>query len=377
MERIYFDHNATSPLRPAARAALLATLDAGNASSVHAEGRAARGLIEKARMTLARHFGVKPEVVVFASGATEAANMVLRPALAGMHCENLLIGGGEHPCVTAGHGFSPEAVAPVALTQDGRLDLDDLGAKLAGRGTPMLALQAANNETGAIQPVAEAAALVHDAGGLVVCDAVQAFGRVDCSFAATGADVILVSSHKIGGPKGVGAAIFARRAVMPKTPRIRGGGQERGHRGGTENVSAIAGFGAAVEAVLAGGDEEMTRLRAMRDRIEAGLRDLAPEAVIFAEKAPRLANTLAFALPGLAAETMVAALDVEGVALSSGSACSSGKVAASAVLAAMGVAPDIARCALQISLGWSNFEQQGVAFLEILARVRQRMRNRS
>ncbi len=286
MERIYFDHNATSPLRPAARAALLATLDAGNASSVHAEGRAARGLIEKARMTLARHFGVKPEVVVFASGATEAANMVLRPALAGMHCENLLIGGGEHPCVTAGHGFSPEAVAPVALTQDGRLDLDDLGAKLAGRGTPMLALQAANNETGAIQPVAEAAALVHDAGGLVVCDAVQAFGRVDCSFAATGADVILVSSHKIGGPKGVGAAIFARRAVMPKTPRIRGGGQERGHRGGTENVSAIAGFGAAVEAVLAGGDEEMTRLRAMRDRIEAGLRDLAPEAVIFAEKAP-------------------------------------------------------------------------------------------
>jgi cysteine desulfurase len=241
----------------------------------------------------------------------------------------------------------------------------------------MLALQAANNETGAIQPVAEAAALVHEAGGVLVCDAVQAFGRLDCTFDAVGADVLFVSSHKLGGPKGVGAAIFARRAVLPQTSWMRGGGQERGHRGGTENVAGIAGFAAAVAEVLTEGEAEMTRLGAMRARIEAGVMDLAPEAVIFAAHAPRLANTLSLALPGRSAETMVAAFDVEGVALSSGSACSSGKVASSSVLAAMGVAPDIARCALRISLGWSNFEQEGVAFLEKLARLRQRMRSRA
>ncbi|MCW2317536.1 cysteine desulfurase [Rhodoblastus acidophilus] len=374
MARIYFDHNATSTLRPAARAAMIAALDAGNASSVHAEGRAARALIETARAHLARAFGVKPELVVFTSGATESANMVLQPALAGYACETLLIGGGEHPCVTAGHGFG--AACPVALDGDGRLDLADLRARLAGAVAPMLALQAANNETGVIQPVTEAAALVHDAGGVVVCDAVQALGRIDCSFEATGADVLFVSSHKIGGPKGVGAAIFSRRAVMPAQALLRGGGQERGKRGGTENVAAIAGFGAAFQDVCATGADEMVRIGALRDRIEAEVRALAPEAVVFGANAPRLPNTLAFALPGLPAETLVAALDVEGVAISSGSACSSGKVAPSAVLAAMGIAPEISRCALRISLGWPNNEPEGVAFATILARVRHRMQRR-
>ncbi len=323
---------------------------------------------------IARHFGVKPELVVFTSGATEAANMVLRPALAGLACDRLLLGGGEHPCVVSGHGFA-EAVR-VALDGEGRLDLADLRAKLSGPGVPMLALQAANNETGVIQPVAEAAALVHEAGGVVVCDAVQALGRVDCGFAATGADVLFVSSHKIGGPKGVGAAIFARRAVTPAERLLRGGGQERGFRAGTENVAAIAGFAAAFSEVLAQGAAEMARLGALRDRIEAEVLALAPEAVVFGAGAPRLQNTLAFALPGFSAETMVAALDVEGVALSSGSACSSGKVSASAVLGAMGVAPEVARCALRISLGWPNSEQEGVAFPDILAKVRQRMSQR-
>ncbi|MCW2275250.1 aminotransferase class V-fold PLP-dependent enzyme [Rhodoblastus acidophilus] len=374
MARLYFDHNATSPLRPAAREALIAALDAGNASSVHAEGRSARAKIENARGKIARHFGVRPELVVFTSGATEAANMVLRPALAGLACDRLLLGGGEHPCVVSGHGFA-EAVR-VALDGEGRLDLADLRAKLTGPGVPMLALQAANNETGVIQPVAEAAAFVHEAGGVVVCDAVQALGRVDCGFAATGADVLFVSSHKIGGPKGVGAAIFARRAVTPAEKLLRGGGQERGFRGGTENVAAIAGFAAAFSEVLAQGAAEMARLGALRDRIEADVLALAPEAVVFGAGAPRLQNTLAFALPGFSAETMVAALDVEGVALSSGSACSSGKVSASAVLGAMGVAPEVARCALRISLGWPNSEQEGVAFPDILAKVRQRMSQR-
>jgi cysteine desulfurase len=373
MARIYFDHNATSPLRPAAREAMIAALDAGNASSVHAEGRAARGKIESARSAVARHFGVKPELVVFTSGATEAANMVLTPALTGMTCDRLIVGGGEHPCVSSGHGFG-DAVSAVPLDAQGRLDLAGLPTELAG--VPMLALQAANNETGVIQPVAEAAALVHEAGGVVVCDAVQALGRMDCSFAATGADVLFVSSHKIGGPKGVGAAIFARRAVMPAQAFLRGGGQERGKRGGTENVAAIVGFAAAFQEVVSQGEAEMARLGALRDRIEADVRALAPEAVVFGAGAARLQNTLAFALPGLAAETLVAALDVEGVAISSGSACSSGKVSASAVLASMGVAPEIARCALRISLGWPNNETEGVAFAPILARVRQRMRNR-
>jgi cysteine desulfurase len=374
MARIYFDHNATSPLRPAARDALIAALDAGNASSVHAEGRFSRARIENARALVARHFGVKPELVIFTSGATEAANMVFSPTLAGLACNRLLVGGGEHPCVVSGHTFG-EATR-VALDAEGRLDLADLLAKLAGAKNPMLALQAANNETGVIQPVREAAALVHEAGGVLVCDAVQALGRIDCTFAATGADVLFVSSHKIGGPKGVGAVIFSRRAAMPAKALLRGGGQERGLRGGTENVAAIAGFAAAFQEVLAEGAAEMKRLGALRDRIEADVRAMAADVVVFGAGAPRLANTLAFALPGLAAETMVAALDVEGVAVSSGSACSSGKVSASTVLEAMGVAPEISRCALRISLGWPNNEQEGVAFPDILAKVRHRMLHR-
>jgi cysteine desulfurase len=376
MQRIYLDHNATSPLRPAAREALVAALDAGNASSVHAEGRAARGLIESARASLARSFGTKPELVIFTSGATEAANMVLRPEMHGFAGATLLIGGGEHACVLSGHGFPPDSVRSVRLDGQGRLDLDHLRDQLAGAESPVLALQAVNNETGVIQPVAAAAALVHEAGGLLVCDAVQAFGRLDCSLGATGADILFVSSHKIGGPKGVGAAVFARRAVLPRLPFVRGGGQERGHRGGTENVAAISGFAAAAVEALADCEAERARLGEYRDDLQAGVLVIAPEAAIFGREALRVGNTLAFALPGLAAETLVAAFDVEGVALSSGSACSSGKVTPSLVLGAMGVADDLARSALRISLGWNNQRQEVVRFLEIFAKVTNRMRNR-
>jgi cysteine desulfurase len=372
MSRIYFDHNATSPLRPEARQALVRGLEAGNASSVHAEGRAARALVETARVALAAALETKPELVVFVSGATEAANMALRPRAG----QALVVGAGEHPCVLAGHGFAPDRVAPVALDAQGRLDLADLRKKLAGSGArPVLALQAVNNETGVIQPVAEAAALVHAAGGLLVCDAVQAFGRVDCSFTATGADLIFLSSHKLGGPKGVGALAVARRDLLP-APLIRGGGQERGLRGGTENVAAIAGFGAAAAQAACERDAESLRLAGLRDKLQAGLLEIAPEAAIFGADAARVGNSLAFALPGLAAETMVAAFDVEGVALSSGSACSSGKVTPSHVLAAMGVAPDLSRSALRISLGWSTQPEEVVRFLQILGKVRERMRRR-
>ncbi|WP_298428632.1 cysteine desulfurase family protein [Rhodoblastus sp.] len=374
MSRIYFDYNATAPLRPAARTALSAALDAGNASSVHAEGRAARALVEGARTAIARALRTRPDLVIFVSGATEAAATALRPREGG----RLLVGAGEHPCVQAGHSFAAEHVAPVRIDPQGRLDLDDLNARLADApgARPILALQAVNNETGVIQPVAVAAERVHAAGGLVVCDAVQAFGRIPCGFAETGADAIFLSSHKLGGPKGVGALAFRSRDAMPEGALIRGGGQERGLRGGTENVAALAGFAAALAEAETQRESEAARLAEMRDFLQAGVLEIAPEAAILGGEAARVANSLAFALPGLAAETLVAAFDVEGVALSSGSACSSGKVASSHVLAAMGVPPDLARAALRVSLGWNSSSEEGVRFLEIFARVHERMRGR-
>ena len=373
--RIYFDHNATSPLRPVARAALLAGLEAGNASSIHAEGREARSLIENARTKIAVALGTKARLVTFTSGATEAANLALQPQ---DEAELLLIGAGEHPCVLTGHGFAAENIESVPLDAQGRLDLEALAAALArGAGRRItLALQAVNNEIGVVQPVAAAAALVHAAGGVVVCDAVQAFGRIDCTFAATGADLIFVSGHKLGGPKGVGALVCASEKVRPAKALIRGGGQERNLRGGTENGAAIAGFGAAVTEAMEARETEAQRLAELRDYLQANLLQIAPEAAIFGSEAQRVANTLAFALPGLAAETLVAAFDVEGVALSSGSACSSGKVTPSHVLAAMGASESQSRSALRLSLGWNTQQEEVVRFLEIFARVYVRMRNR-
>ncbi|MGO8739224.1 cysteine desulfurase family protein [Rhodoblastus sp.] len=374
MRRIYFDYNATAPLRPVARDAVIRALDAGNPSSVHSEGRAARALVENARVAIARALGTPADRVVFVSGATEAAATALRPRAG----ERLLIGAGEHACVQAGHSFSAGDVATVGLDPQGRLDLGDLRARLAEAPDrrPILALQAANNETGAVQPVAEAAEIVHAAGGIVVCDAVQAFSRIPCSFAATGADVLFLSSHKLGGPKGTGALAYLRRDLMPEKALIRGGGQERSFRGGTENVAANAGFAAALTEAEARREAESARLGQLRDYLQAGLLEIAPETAIFADEAARTANTLAFAVPGLAAETLVAAFDVEGVALSSGSACSSGKVSPSHVLAAMGVAPDVAGSALRVSLGWGSTQEEGMRFLEIFAKVHERMRRR-
>lgn len=373
MSRIYFDYNATAPLRPAAREAMMEALGAGNASSVHAEGRAARALVESSRIAVAKALGSRPDHVIFVSGATEAAATALRPHQG----ERLLIGAGEHVCVRTGHSFPPERTAPVRLDPQGQLDLEDLRLRLgeAPDLRPVLALQAVNNETGVAQPVAEAAELVHAAGGFVVCDAVQAFSRIPCSFAATGADALFLSSHKLGGPKGAGVLAYARRDLAPQA-LIRGGGQERGLRGGTENVAAIAGFAAALVEAEAGREGEMARLKEIRDFLQAGVLEIAPDAAIFGSDAARVANTLAFALPGLAAETLVAAFDVEGVALSSGSACSSGKVTPSHVLEAMGVPPDLARSALRISLGLATRKEEGVRFLEILAKVHERMRRR-
>ncbi len=247
------------------------------------------------------------------------------------------------------------------------MDLNWLDAALRRPGRVLLALQGANNETGVIQPVARAAALVHAAGGFVFCDAVQLAGRVDFDIAALDADALALSAHKMGGPTGAGALVAAREGFSFGEPLIRGGGQERGSRGGTENVTAIAGFGAAARLCLAETAAEAARLSNLRDRLAGAVRDAAPYAVVFGDAAPRLSNTLCFAVPGIGAATLMIGLDLAGVAVSSGSACSSGKATPSHVLAAMGVAPGLTRGAIRLSLGWASREDDVGRFAEAFA----------
>ena len=346
----YLDWNATAKLRPEAQAAVTAALDVtGNPSSVHGAGRAARRLIEEARDKVVALVGVTARDVVFTSGGTEANMLALSPALGA----ELLVSAIEHPSVRSGGRFA--AAEDIAVTAAGVVDLAALERQLAGRVRPLASLMLANNETGVIQPVAEVAALVHAAGGLLHVDAVQGPGRIACDFKALGADLMTLSSHKIGGPQGVGALI--RRDGLALDPQIKGGGQERGARAGTENVAGIAGFGAAAEAVRQGWTGEANRMAALRDRLEAGIKAVAPKAVIFGHEAVRLPNTTLFSVPGMKAETAVIAFDLEGVAVSSGAACSSGKVSPSHVLAAMGAVPELARGAIRVSLGYATSDE--------------------
>jgi cysteine desulfurase len=380
--RVYLDWNATSPLLPAAREALLEALDAfGNASSVHADGRRARALIETARARVAALAGVAPGGVTFTSGGTEAANLALTPLLvrSGERPLDLLfVGAGEHACVLEGHRFPAERVRTVPLGADGLVDLAALSQMLDGDGDArvMLALQAANNETGAIQPVREAASLVHARGGIVVCDAVQGAGRIDIRADTLDADAIILSAHKIGGAKGVGALALRAADTNIEMRMVRGGGQERNLRSGTENVAGIAAFGAAAEWAARECDGEALRLAALRDEMEQRLMRALPDLAIFSARAPRLANTSAFAAPGAPAATVLIGLDLEGFAVSSGSACSSGKVKASHVLAAMGVAPDIATGAVRVSLGRETGSADVIEFAEAFARVASRIAGR-
>jgi cysteine desulfurase len=381
--RIYLDHNATSPLRPEARAAMLGAFDlAGNASSIHAEGRAARAALEAARAKIARCLEAQPKNLVFVSGATEAANLVLTPHIkscAGAVCENggyarLLIGATEHPAVLAGHRFGA-AVEILPVDRDGVIRLDALAEALArpGAGRALVALQAANNETGVLQPVAEAAKIAEEAGALLICDATQAVGRIKTGLMATGAGILFCSAHKLGGPKGIGALVFVSDAIHLEKPLISGGGQERGRRAGTENLAAAAGFAAALEAATAGLETEAERLCALRDELEAIVRRILPDARPLGAGAPRLPNVAAFTTPGFKAETLLMALDLAGVAVSSGSACSSGKVKTSHVLAAMG---ETENAALRASLGWNSTLEEiqsfGIAFAEIVGRMKAR-----
>jgi len=343
----YFDWNATAPLRPEAHAAVTAALGVtGNPSSVHGAGRAARRLVETAREQIAALVGVNARDVVFTSGGTEANMLALSPALG----DTLLVSAIEHPSVRSGGRFATAGEIPV--TAAGTVDLAALESLLAGRSRPLVSLMLANNETGVIQPVAEAAALVHAAGGHLHVDAVQGPARIACDFRALGADLMTLSSHKIGGPQGVGALI--RREGLPLDPHIQGGGQERGARAGTENVAGIAGFGAAADAVRQSWVKEAAQMAVLRDKLEVGMKAIAPRAVVFGAEASRLPNTTLFSVTGMKAETAVIAFDLEGVAVSSGAACSSGKVTPSHVLAAMGVAPELARGAIRVSLGYAT-----------------------
>ena len=364
-ERVYLDWNATAPLRPEARAAMVAALDAcGNPSSVHAEGRAARRLIETAREQVAALVGANPRNVVFTSGGTEANVLALSSAIGTGRepAPRLLVSAIEHPSVLAGGRFPAAAVEKVGVTADGRIDLAALADRLAalgraGKGPPLVSLMAANNETGVVQPVSEAARLVHEAGGFLHVDAVQAAGKIPCDLNELEADLLTLSGHKIGAPKGVGALI-KRDEALQLDPLIKGGGQERSARAGTENVAAIAGFGAAAAAAKANAGAEHARMVALRDRLETGLKAATPDVVIFGADGARLPNTTLVALAGMKAETTVIAFDLDGIAVSSGAACSSGKVAASHVLAAMGVAPELARAAIRVSLGWNTTESE-------------------
>jgi cysteine desulfurase len=357
VERSYFDWNATAPLRDEARAAVMAALAlAGNASSVHAEGRAVRRMVEEARDRVADLVGAEARNVTFTGGATEANMLALTPAIeVGGRKEprdRLFVSSIEHPSVRGGGRFATDQVEELPVTARGLVDLVALTRLLINCKRPLVSGMLANNETGVIQPIAEIADIVHAASGVLHVDAVQAPGRIRCDIASLGADLLSLSSHKLGGPQGAGALV-RRGDIHIADPLIKGGGQERGQRAGTENVAAIAGFGAAAAAAK---QTDGARMAALRERVEAGIKAVAPQALFFGADAPRLPNTSLFTVPGLKAETAIIAFDLNGIAVSSGSACSSGKVQASHVLAAMGVEPELARGALRVSLGWSTTE---------------------
>ena len=358
--RIYLDNNASTPLRAQARAAMVEALDTmGNPSSVHAEGRAVRAIIERARESVARLVGARASEVVFTSGATEANNAVMSAGW-----DTICVSGIEHDSVLAPARASGAAILDLPADVSGRVDLSVVAQSLAaaadGDGRALLSLMMANNETGVIQPVEDAVALAREAGAAVHVDAVQGPGRVPVNFDALGADFLVISGHKLGAPRGVGALVIRDGVSLPAF--VKGGGQERRRRGGTESVAAIAGFGAAAEA-LADETDAAERAEGLRAQLEQGVKRMTPEAVIVAQDAARITNTSCIALPGKAAETLVIRFDLEGVAVSSGAACSSGKVGTSHVLEAMGLPPEISRSAIRVSLGPQTRDDDIAAFL--------------
>ncbi|WP_249225181.1 cysteine desulfurase family protein [Tardiphaga alba] len=353
--RVYLDWNATTPLRDEARVAMLAAMDTvGNPSSVHAEGRQARRLVEDARAAVAAAVGAEARQVVFTSGGTEANVMALVPGIGrkgSAPVQRLIVSAVEHPSVMAAGRFPSEAATVVAVDRNGVVDPAHLRSMLAGGSPALVSVMLANNETGALQPIVDIAHVIHEAGGLLHVDAVQALGKIPLNINELQIDLLSISAHKIGGPKGVGALVVGDRLAGPE-PLLRGGGQELSRRAGTENVIGIAGFGAAAKVATAG-LAQAADIAKLREKLESGLRQ-HNDVIVFAADAPRLPNTILFGAPGLRAETAVIGFDLEGIAVSSGSACSSGKVQPSHVIEAMGYGPELTRSAIRLSLGWST-----------------------
>lgn len=359
----YLDANATSPLRPEAQEAVLRALQAPhNASSVHSLGRDARKMIEDARIHVAALANAPPAQVIFNSGATEGNNTVLK-FFAG---ERILVSAIEHPSVLEA---APDAER-IPVTPGGLIDLAALEKLLKAQKSALVSVMLVNNETGAIQPVREAAALAHKHGALFHCDAVQGAGKIPLDITQLGADFLTLSAHKLGGPQGAGALILGLCGITPIL--LQGGGQEKKARPGTENTAAIAGFGAAAQKAM-DGLNDFAALAKLRDRLETEIRKSMPGAVIHAANAARIANTAFFSLPGLSAETLVMAFDLEGIALSNGSACASGTVKPSHVLAAMGAPQDQLKSAIRVSLAWNSGPADIDRFLEIWSKLHSRL----
>ena len=381
ISRTYLDYNASAPLLNCAREAMIDVLNqtshAGvNASSVHFEGRNAHKLIDKARTQLGQSIGVNGNQIVFTSGASEAASHALSPIIrAGgrkVEVSKLYVAATEHPCILSGGRFDKQDIVILPVLESGMLDLNALEKTLAAHdsssGAPMVAVMLANNETGIIQPIAQISDIVLRYDGFLTVDAVQALGKTKFDVASLGAHFVILSSHKIGGPHGAGALIFGDASISPQ-PMIGGGGQENFQRAGTENVAAIAGFGAAIDYIMQNNIGQID-IATIRDSIEYGISTICKDAgnkagvpVFFANNENRLPNTTCFAIPGIKADMALISLDLAGFAVSSGSACSSGKVKKSHVLASMGVSDELANCALRISAGYETSLEDAKRFL--------------
>ncbi|HEY0907388.1 MAG TPA: cysteine desulfurase family protein [Methylophilus sp.] len=366
MNTVYFDHNSTTALKPAVLEAMLPWLQhtTGNATSRHVFGRNAREAVELARRQIADCVGVQATQVIFTSGGTEANNFAIKGIAANQPASQCLVSAIEHPCVSRpaqALAWADWHVASLAVDQQGVIDLEIAEQQLVTR-TGLVSAMLANNETGALQPIAALAQLTQARKALLHTDAVQAFGKVPVDFAATGAQAMTVSSHKIGGPVGVGALIVDKRLDI--APLLQGGGQERGLRSGTENVAGIIGFAKASQLAMASLTSRSAHTAALRQQLESGLQ--AQGAVLFGANTARLPNTSFFAIPNIEGETLVTALDKAGFAVASGSACSSDSTEPSHVLLAMGVDPDLARGAVRVSLGEDNSASEVSAFLQAL-----------
>ena len=373
----YLDHNAITPVRPEAETAVLRALRAfGNPSSVHAAGREARALLDDARARVAAAVRVHPRDLVFTSGATESAMLAIRGALAVAPegRTGLVVTAVEHPCVLdlardlSLHG-TPVQVVPV--DRDGVVDLEALG-KAVGHETALVCCMLANNETGVLEPVAEVADLAHAAGALLLCDAVQAAGKIPVDLPALRVDLGILTSQKFGGPRGAGALWIAPGVRLAP---IAGGHQERGRRAGTENLPGLAGMGAALEAATVALPAEGERIRGLRDRLASGLLAALPGTRVNGAGAGRLPNTLSVTFPGADGEALLMSLDLEGICASAGAACTSGSTTPSHVLSAMGLTVNEARATLRLSLGWSSTDADVEHALRVMPPIVRRVRD--